>query len=101
MPYPYAPKTALVGEYLAAGGSAGKKFAPNYSGIEGFAAAKTLVEALRRSGPNPTPDGLIAGMESLRDFNLGGFYVDFGPQKHTGSRYVDLIILTAEGRVRQ
>lgn len=101
MPFPYAPKTALVGEYLAAGTAAGNKFAPNYSGIEGYAAAKTMVEALRRSGANPTPEALIAGMESLRDFNLGGFYVDFGPQKHTGSRYVDLIILTAEGRVRQ
>ena len=43
---------------------------------------------------------LIAGLEALREFNLGGFYVDFNPQKHTGSKYVDLTILTADGKVR-
>ena len=37
---------------------------------------------------------------SLRELTLGGFIVDFGPQKHTASKYVDLTILTADGRVR-
>jgi hypothetical protein len=37
----------------------------------------------------------------MREFNLGGFFVDFGPQKHTGSRYVDMTILTAEGKIRR
>ena len=31
----------------------------------------------------------------------GGFYVDFSPAKHTGSRFVDLTILTADGKVRR
>ena len=46
-------------------------------------------------------DSLITALESLRDLNLGGFFVDFGPQKHTGSRFVDLTILTANGKVRR
>jgi hypothetical protein len=37
----------------------------------------------------------------LHEFNLGGFFVDFGPTKHTGAKYVDLTILTADGRVRR
>ena len=101
MPFPYAPLTPISGEYLAAGqATLGDKFDPNYSSMEGYVAAKTIVEGLRRGSNNATPENLITGLESLREFNLGGFYVDFNAQKHTGSKYVDLTVLTAEGRVR-
>ena len=100
MPYPFAATGALAGEYLAAG-RAVAGFEPGYGSIEGYVAAKTLVEGLRRAGSNPTPEGLITGLESLREFNLGGFFVDFSAQKHTGSKYVDMTILTEDGRVRR
>jgi ABC-type branched-subunit amino acid transport system substrate-binding protein len=99
MPFPYAPMTPVAGEYLAAGKSVhGDKFEPNYSSMEGYVAAKVLVEALRRGSKDP--EALIASLETLRDHNLGGFYVDFAPTKHMGSKYVNLTILTADGRVR-
>jgi branched-chain amino acid transport system substrate-binding protein len=102
MPYPYSPASPLSGEYLAAGQAAtGEKFEPNYSSIEGFVAAKTLAEALKRISGAPTQDGLIASMESLRELNLGGFFVDFSTNKRTGSRFVDLTILTGDGKVRR
>jgi branched-chain amino acid transport system substrate-binding protein len=102
MPFPYAPVTPLSSEYLAAGKAAlGDKFEPNYSSIEGFVAAKTLVEGLKRAGNNPTSESLVGGLESLRELNLGGFYVDFNPQKHTGSKYVELTILQGDGKVRR
>ncbi len=102
MPFPFTAISALSSEYLAAGRAAlGDKFEPNYSSIEGYVAAKVVAEALRRAGNNPSVDGLIASLESLREFNLGGFFVDLGPQKHTGSKYVDLTILQADGRVRR
>ncbi|HEX7435377.1 MAG TPA: ABC transporter substrate-binding protein [Caldimonas sp.] len=101
MPYPYAPLSLVAGEYIAAGRAAlGDKFDPNYSSMEGYVAAKTVVEGLRRGGNNASSENLITGLESLRDFNLGGFFVDFNAQKHTGSKYVDLTILTSDGRVR-
>jgi len=102
MPYPYTQATLLSGEYLAAGKAAqGDKFQPNYSSMEGYVAAKVISEALRRPGAAASADGLITALESLREFNLGGFFVDFGPQKHTGSRFVDLTILTADGKLRR
>jgi branched-chain amino acid transport system substrate-binding protein len=102
MPFPFSATTPLAGDYLAAGRAAdGDKFDPNYSSMEGYVAARTLVEGLRRAGNNPNPESLITGLEGMREFNLGGFYVDFGPQKHEGSKYVDLVIMTAEGRVRR
>jgi ABC-type branched-subunit amino acid transport system substrate-binding protein len=101
MPFPFAPMTPVAGEYLAAGKAAlGDKFVPNYTSIEGFIAAKTFAEGLRRAGSSLNGEALIAGLDSMRDVNLGGFYVDFSPTKHTGSKFVNLTILTADGRVR-
>ena len=101
MPYPYTPASLLASDYLAAGkAAAGDKFEPNYSSMEGFVAARTLIEALKKINGAPTSDSLIAALESLRELNLGGFYVDFSPNKHTGSRYVDLTILAGDGKVR-
>jgi branched-chain amino acid transport system substrate-binding protein len=98
MPYPFAAKTALVGEFIRA---ATGRAELNYSSLEGYVAAKVLVEGLRRAGPNPSRETLVSGLESLRDYDAGGFFVDFGVAKHTGSSYVDLTILTGDGRVRQ
>lgn len=102
MPDPVSPATPLSGEYLAAGKAvAGDKFEPNYSSIEGYVAAKTLVEGLMCAGSSPRVEGLIACLESLRDLDLDGFFVDFSAQKHTGSKFVDLSMLTADGTVRR
>jgi len=101
MPFPLSPLTPVAGEYLAAGKAAlGDKFDPNYTSMEGYVAARTVAEALRRAGRVGSSEDLINGLESLHDLNLGGFYVDFSPQKHMGSKYVDLTILTADGRLR-
>ena len=101
MPFPFNPVTVVGQEYQLAGKAKyGDKFEPNYSSMEGYVAAKVIAEALRRGVGAPSSESLITGMESLRDFNAGGFFVDFSPNKHTGSKYVELTILTAEGRVR-
>ena len=89
MPYPYSPATAITREYLDALKAAGGDAQPNYSSIEG----------LKRAS-KPTPDGLVAGLESINT-SFGGFNVAFGPRKHTGSSFVDLSMLTEDGRVRR
>ena len=100
MPYPYEPMSLLATDYVSAGRSSlGDKFEPNYSGIEGFITAKMIAEGLRRSSTGASPESLIAGLESLHDYDLGGFHVDFSPKKHTGSTFVELTLLTAEGHV--
>jgi len=98
MPYPFSATTPIAGEFLAAAQAANVDV--NYSSMEGFVAAKTVVEALRRNG-GAGGEALVASMEGLRDFNLGGFYIDFSPTKHTGSNFVELTILGADGKVRR
>jgi ABC-type branched-subunit amino acid transport system substrate-binding protein len=102
MPFPYSASTPISGEYLAAGKAmAGERFEPNYTSIEGYVAARTLVAGLRHGGGNPTAEGIVKGLESLGNTDLGGFYIDFSAQKHTGSKMVDLTILTETGQVRR
>ena len=69
--------------------------------LEGFAAAKVLVEALRRAGPKPTRERIQTALESLSKFDIGGLEVNFSPQDHTGLDFADLAIITADGRFRR
>ncbi|HEX7646532.1 MAG TPA: ABC transporter substrate-binding protein [Noviherbaspirillum sp.] len=101
MPYPYAVTTPLAGDYLAAGKAAmGAAFAPSYSGIEGYVAARVFAEAMHNA-KKFSQEGAIAALESLHDFDLGGFDVSLAPGKHVASRLVELTILTADGKIRR
>lgn len=100
MPFPFSTTTGISREYLAAIQHAGNELKPNYSGIEGYIAAKVMVEGLRRAGPNPSRDTLVAALESIQNASFGGFNVNFGSHDHVGSNYVDLSMLTEDGRVR-
>jgi ABC-type branched-subunit amino acid transport system substrate-binding protein len=101
MPFPYAMTHPLAREFLATAKRIGSDTAMNYSSIEGYVAAKVLVEGLRRAGRAATQDTLIAGLESLQSFDAGGFSVSYGARDHIASRYVDLTMLTGDGRVRR
>ena len=69
--------------------------------LEGYAAAKVLVEGLRRAGPNPTRARVIAALEGLRKFDVGGLEVSFGPEDHTGLDFADLSIVGADGKFKR
>ncbi|HJV61387.1 MAG TPA: ABC transporter substrate-binding protein [Albitalea sp.] len=69
--------------------------------LEGFAAAKVLVEALQRAGRNPTRDGVQHALETMSHFDLGGLAVGYGPADHTGLELSDLSIVGADGRFQR
>jgi branched-chain amino acid transport system substrate-binding protein len=69
--------------------------------LEGFAAAKVLVEGLRRAGPKPTRESLINALETLDKFNLGGLEVSYSPTDHTGLDFADLSIIGVSGKFRR
>lgn len=100
VPFPYAAATSLSREYIAVHKDQ-RGIVPNYSGMEGYVAAKAFAEAVRRAGRNLTREGFVSAVESLRDVDLGGFPLDFSPDRHTGSRFVELTLLTGDGRVRR
>lgn len=68
--------------------------------LEGYAAAKVLAEALRRSGPKPTRERLQASLENFK-YDLGGLEVSYDKGNHTGLDFADLSIITADGKFRR
>lgn len=101
MPSPFSTTSALSREYLAAVAKAGGDATPNYSSMEGYVAAKVFAEGLKRAGRNPTRDSFITAMESIQNLNLGGFPVNFGARDHVASHFVELSMLTEDGKVRR
>ncbi|MBX3658251.1 MAG: ABC transporter substrate-binding protein [Ramlibacter sp.] len=69
--------------------------------LEGFAAAKVLVEGLRRAGPKPTREKLITALETFRKFDLGGLEVNYTATDHTGLDFADLSIIGVSGKFRR
>jgi branched-chain amino acid transport system substrate-binding protein len=69
--------------------------------LEGFAAAKVLVEALRRAGPKPSRDKVLSALDNLRKYDIGGLEVSFSPTDHTGLDFADLSIIGSDGRFRR
>jgi branched-chain amino acid transport system substrate-binding protein len=73
----------------------------SYAMMEGYISAKVIVEAVRRMGVRPTREGMPAALESFDNYNLGGYVVGFRPDVHTGSRFVELSIISGAARIRQ
>ncbi len=69
--------------------------------LEGFAAAKVLVEGLQKAGRKPTREKLITALESLRQFDVGGLKVTYTDSSHTGLDFVDLSIIGADGQFKR
>lgn len=66
--------------------------------MEGFAAAKVLVEGLARAGRQPTRESLAAALNGLSNYDIGGLKVSFSPNDHTGLTYAELSIIGSDGR---
>ncbi|MDP3708828.1 MAG: ABC transporter substrate-binding protein [Polaromonas sp.] len=100
MPSPYNAARPIAREFVAAVKAAGQGTEVNFSSMEGYVAARLLVEGLQRAGGKLTRDSLISGLEAIGNQVLGGFSVSFSATDHVASRFVELSMLTGDGRVR-
>jgi len=99
VPFPWSRKVPVVREFSALAEKA--KVDVNFSSLEGFLVAKVTVEGLRRVGKRElTRDRFIEAMESMNNAEFGGFLVNYSPQDHNGSRFVDLTIIARDGGFR-
>ena len=94
VPFPWDPAVPVVKEYRKLIDEA--KGEPGFGTLEGFIAAKVTVEGLRRAGRKLDRETFIRAMESLNDYDVGGFKVNFGPGEHNGSKFVDLTIISKD-----
>jgi ABC-type branched-subunit amino acid transport system substrate-binding protein len=97
MPYPFSGMSPIVREYQKAMEAAGRKNF-SYASMEGFVNAKVLVEALRTVKQDVTRERLADALDGLGKLDLGGFVVNFNRTEHQGSQFVELTVVSNNGR---
>jgi branched-chain amino acid transport system substrate-binding protein len=100
MPSPYNPARAITREFVEAVKKAGGEHSVNFSSMEGYLAAKVMADALRRGPAKPTRETVVTSLEALGMSSYGGFNVSFSSNDHVASKFVELSMLTGDGRVR-
>ena len=102
VPSPYQPSRQITREFLEAIKKGGDKVQPNYSSMEGYLAARVFTEGLRQAqaGGKITRESFITGTESIGNHVISGFAVSFSATSHAASKFVEMSMLTGDGRVR-
>lgn len=68
--------------------------------LEGYLSARVVAEALKRSKEREiTPASLDRALRSAGEMDFGGFRVDFS-KGNIGSRWVDIGVVTQDGKIR-
>jgi ABC-type branched-subunit amino acid transport system substrate-binding protein len=72
---------------------------PDYVSLEGYVAAKVMIEALKRNGPQLDTERLVATLEGIRNIDIGlGTPISFGQSEHQGVHKVWGTQLDENGR---
>jgi ABC-type branched-subunit amino acid transport system substrate-binding protein len=98
VPIPNGVRVKVVAEYIDALKALGRG-TPSFYGLEAFIEAKVLVEGLKRAGARASPAALVSALETMHDFDLGGYYVSYKPEAHTGSLFVEVDVINSQGVV--
>ena len=99
VPSPWERKTAITRAYQDALNTYKPGLEYSYGSLEGYLTARALLEALQRAGRQPTRDSFVAGLKNAA-FPIEGLTLRYSDQDHTGLEWVDLAIVTREGRFR-
>ncbi len=101
VPSPYNPARPITREFVAAIKQAGGTVQANYSSMEGYLAARLFTEGMEHQNNRPAMrEGLVRGLESLGNYSMGGFALRMSPTNHVASSFVELSMLTGDGRIR-
>ncbi|HSV53001.1 MAG TPA: ABC transporter substrate-binding protein [Burkholderiaceae bacterium] len=78
-------------------GKYGSTLSFSFDGMEGYLAARLLVEGLRRTGSKFTPERLAETLASQDSWEIGGFRLSFVPGRDSGSDWVDVGLRSRSG----
>lgn len=101
-PSPYRVVGRLAKEFADAVATQ-KELEPqvSYAMMEGYIAGKVIVEAARRMGAQASREAFLAALDGIDTLDLGGYRIGYRSGQRQGSRFVDLTIVSATGRIRQ
>lgn len=97
VPFPWSGNVGIVRDYQKAMKDSGATDL-SFTSLEGYIAARILIEGLKRTGKDLTREKLIAALEGMSRIEVGGFPVAFSPKSHDASTFVDLTIIGKDGR---
>jgi ABC-type branched-subunit amino acid transport system substrate-binding protein len=72
----------------------------NSTHLEACISSKVLTEAMRRARKPSDAASLLASMSSLGSYDTGGFVVNYGASRRHGSNFVELGMVSRDGRLR-
>jgi ABC-type branched-subunit amino acid transport system substrate-binding protein len=101
VPSPYNPARPVTRDFLADIKRANGSVQANYSSMEGYMAARMFSEGLEHKAIGGlTRDSLIRGLEGLNRYSMNGFDLHLSATDHVASNFVELSMLTGDGRVK-
>lgn len=98
IPYPFSDNLTIIRDYhklLQHTKTAGV----SYYGFEAYISARLMVDGIKNTGKNLTSEKFIKTLESMTNYDLGGYRINFTPNDHNGSNFVELSIIGSGGRV--
>jgi ABC-type branched-subunit amino acid transport system substrate-binding protein len=98
VPFPWTAAIPLVREYQAVSKSRNSSDF-THLGLWGHVSARMMVESLKRTGRDLTREHLMDAIEGIKSMDLGNYMVEFGPDKHHGSRFVDITLMGRNGKL--
>ena len=100
VPFPWDMKLPVVREYRKALAEVDAKAEPSFTTFEAYLTGKAIVEALKKSGKEPSRATFMAALDASSALDLGGFTIGFKPNDRNGSKFVDLTVVSADGKMR-
>jgi len=95
MPYPWGEVETVARDYRRLAERA--QVPVGYGSFEGYLNGLVMIEALKRTGRDLTRGRLHAALRALK-LRLAGMEIDFTAGSGTGSRFIEMVRVTPEGR---
>lgn len=98
VPSPYATRYEIVRRYQADMLASGNKEF-SLPSLEGYMDAAVLAEGMRRAGGTLTRASVIAGLERVENYDLGGVKINYGKTNREGGQFVDVAVIGSRGQM--
>lgn len=98
VPLPSHAVLPVVRDFLHAWSALDTRLAASHTALEGYINARVFAEALRRAGPAASRAQFIQAVWSLKQYDLGGFEIGFDQPGRNASRFIELTMVSRDGR---
>lgn len=98
VPLPSNPSRAIVRDFQQAWSAAAPGQDASHVALEGYISARAFAEFARRAGKNPTRSAFIDAAWNAKTLDLGGFPLNFNEGSAQTPRFVELTMVSRQGR---